>query len=118
MFFARVFDYFHDAYVALLAETAHPLPTVLAEKRWIAPLVHAEASYRRPLRFGDRVVAEITAIDCEGSKATLHHQLVVDGQIAASGRTIHLFMDKDHQRTPIPEDLVHRFQTRETPSEG
>ena len=109
VFFARTFDYFHDAWVGLLEDAGQPLPEVLRSGAWIAPLVHAEADYKRPLRFGDRIRVLITEVATEGSKAVVSYRIEVDGGTAAVGKTVHMWLSKDMARIPIPDGLVERF---------
>jgi 1,4-dihydroxy-2-naphthoyl-CoA hydrolase len=60
IFYARAFDLCHDLYVEFLSEAGLPLHESLAGPL-IAPIRHAEADYRRPLRFGDRVEVALVA---------------------------------------------------------
>lgn len=111
VFYARLFDYFHDAYVALLAASGEALPAVLAEKRWAAPLRHAEAEFLRPLRYGDSVEVAIVAARVEGSRATLGYR-VVDGSggVAALGQTTHVFVDPaTFEKIAVPAGVAARL---------
>ena len=111
VFFARVLEYFHDAYLAFLADAGQPLPAVLAERRWAAPLRHAEADYLRPIRFGDALRAQLVRARFEGSTLTVGHRLAApDGAALAVGSTVHVFVDAaSFRRTPPPADLVAAF---------
>src|SRR5512145_2250396 len=55
VFYPRVLEYFSDAFVAFLTANGTRLAEVLRERRWGAPLRHAEADYFKPLRYGDRI---------------------------------------------------------------
>jgi len=111
VFFGRMFEYFHDAYVAALTQAGHPLHVAIAEKRWLAPLVHAEADYVSPLRFGDRVHAQVVAAEATESKLTVGYRVAVDGgdgagRVAAVGHTVHVFCDMTTlKRAPMPEGI-------------
>jgi acyl-CoA thioesterase FadM len=50
-----VLAYCHDVYVEFLAANDTPLPKVLEQRAWVAPIRHAEADYLKPLKFGDPV---------------------------------------------------------------
>lgn len=107
VFFARVLDYFHDAYVDWLAHLGHPLPDVLKERRWAAPLVHAEADYMAPLRFGDRATAHVTTVEVAARRIVVGYRLEVGDRVAAVGHTVHVFVDpRSMTPTEIPDDLA------------
>lgn len=127
VFFARVFDYFHDTYVALLASRGISLAEVLAARRWAAPLAHAEADYRRPLRFGGAYVARITGLTAGASSLTVTHEIAARSAHAgdasldagpgagakmaapvlhAVGQTVHVFLDPATGRpTSLPDEI-------------
>lgn len=111
LFYARVFDYFHDAYVAFLATTAHPLPATLAARKVIAPMRHTEADYLRPIRFGDAIAVELVKARFEGSVLTLGYRVLgADGAPAAIGQTVHVWVDAaTFKRAAPPSDLVEAF---------
>jgi 1,4-dihydroxy-2-naphthoyl-CoA hydrolase len=106
-FYGRVFDYFHDAYVAHLAARGLPLHEILAHRAWIMPLVHAEADYKRPLRFGGVYRIELRAEVIGRSSYTLRYRIVgLQGQLHAEGTTVHVCIDLATDRPrELPEEL-------------
>lgn len=111
-FYGRVFDYFHDAYVAHLAARGLPLHEILARKAWIMPLVHAEADYKRPLHFGGVYRCELRAEAVGRSSYTLRHRIVdADGQLHAEGSTVHVCIDPTTGRPrELPDELRAALQ--------
>ena len=63
LFFARNFDYFHDAYLAFLEHLEMPLHEHLDGAEFVIPLVHAEADFAKPIRFGTRCDVH-RVVDC------------------------------------------------------
>jgi YbgC/YbaW family acyl-CoA thioester hydrolase len=122
VFFARVFDYFHDAFVAHLASRGVSLPAVIADGEWGSPLAHAEADYKFPLRFGDAVRAEISRVELGETSFTLHHRIVsgeADGplRVHATGRTVHVVIDRQAMRPrPLPDALRAAYIPTSSPS--
>ena len=116
VFFARIFDYFHDAYVACLDARGISLPAVMAHGEWGAPLAHAEADYTRPMRFGDRVRAEITAADIGQTSLTVHHRIVTDdadAKLVCTGKTVHVFIDrKTFRPRAVPDEVRAGFSVQ------
>jgi len=112
VFFARVFEYVHDAYAALLAEAGHDLAKVLRDGAWAAPIRHAEADYLRPLRFGDDLEIAIIRAHLAPSELTLGTRIAVgdSAEPAALIQTVHTFVDRrTFQRTEVPDALRERI---------
>jgi YbgC/YbaW family acyl-CoA thioester hydrolase len=109
LFFARVFDLFHDAFFAGLAARGIRFAEVLAAKRWASPLVHAEADYRRPMRFGDRVVVELVRVELGNTSMTTRYRIRGaddPNQVHASGHLVHAFVLLEPFRScPVPDEV-------------
>ena len=106
VFYARVFDYFHDAYVGFLRERGAPLDEALQDGAWVAPLQHAEADYRRPLRFGDEIEIVIAEIRVSETEYEVAYRIENGGETACVGETRHVSVDPmSFRRTAIPETL-------------
>lgn len=108
VFFAKFFDYAHDTYEDFLEHIDCGLPRVLDERRWAAPLRHAEADFRASLRYGDQFQVQLVRADLEPSEVLLGFRLVRgDGRLCATVQTIHVFISAtDRQRTSVPTELV------------
>ncbi len=109
VFFPRVLEYMHDAYVAALAEIGSELHTVLRSRSWAAPLRHAEADYFSPLRFGDRVIVALVAAHVQETEIVLGYRVSHEatGAVAAVGQTVHTFVDpKTFERTAVPDVIA------------
>ncbi len=112
VFFARVLDYMHDAYVSALSELGADLANVIRTRAFAAPLRHAEADYFSPLRFGDTVVVSIVAAHVEATEIVLGYQVThkTGGNVTAVGQTVHTFVDpKTFQRIPVPDAIAEGF---------
>jgi 1,4-dihydroxy-2-naphthoyl-CoA hydrolase len=113
IFFARVFEYFHDAYVAHLAARGVDLARVIADGTWGAPLVHAEADYRRPLAFGDQISVQIADAHLGETAVTVHYRVAAaddDARVHCTGKTVHVFIDRATFRPrPVPPEVRAAF---------
>lgn len=109
VFFARIFDYFHNAFVAHLRARGVSLPEVIAGGEWGAPLAHAEADYKFPLRFGDEVRVELVSADLGDTSVTLHFRIVSGSdpvRVHSIGKTVHVTIDrKTFRPRPVPPAL-------------
>ncbi len=108
VFFARVFDLFHDAYVEALRAHGIDLARVLDARTWAAPLTACDAKFRRPMRFGDELRVDIRA-ELVGRDLVLRYSVraASDGASEhASGTTTHAFVDRaTFARIEPPEEL-------------
>lgn len=99
---------FHDTYAAFLAFAGSPLPEVLRNGTWLAPVRHAEADYFKPLRFGDPVGVEICRAHLAETEATLGYRVAraENGEVCVVGQVVHTFVERaSFKRTPIPEGV-------------
>lgn len=117
VFFARVLDYFHDAYVAFLQDRGLPLADVLRNAEWGLPLRHAEADYLAPLAFGDVVDVGLVGASFMESDLVVAYRASLrvssrgtPGAVAAVGHTHHVVigggMERPRRRPPTPELLA------------
>jgi YbgC/YbaW family acyl-CoA thioester hydrolase len=109
IYYSRIFEYFGDVYVELLERDGLSVPKVMSQKEWFAPLVHAEADYLGPMRFGDEVEVAIAKVEAGKSSATIGYRIAgKDGRALAVGHTVHVFVDGATFRPcPIPADVRH-----------
>ncbi len=59
VFYAWFFVYAHRAYEAALRERGFDLAGLLRAGTHALPMVHAEADYQRPVRYGDEVAVDL-----------------------------------------------------------
>ncbi len=112
VFFARFFEYAHDAFMTTLAAGGMDLPRILREGRHLAPIRHAEADYLAPLRFGDRLVAGPVLARVAATEAVVAHRLEREGgAVVALVQTVHVSVDGgSFERVPFPEDWLRLFR--------
>lgn len=103
VFYARIFDYFHDAYVGFLRVRGAPLEEAMRDRSWIAPLRHARAEYLRPLRFGDELAVSLVSLYVEETEFTIGYRIEVAGRTTCVGLTRHVAVDPEtFRRAAIP----------------
>ncbi len=107
VFFAHLFRYAHEAYEHWMADQGLSLRDILAEGRYLLPLVHAEADYRQPLRHGEQLHVQLSVNALGDTSFTLGYQIIDEaGQSRAQLETVHVVLDAaTHTPTPVPEAL-------------
>jgi 1,4-dihydroxy-2-naphthoyl-CoA hydrolase len=111
VFYPRILEYFHDAHVEFLAAGGCPLHEAIAQRRWAAPLSHAEADFFKAMRFGDPIRVAVVAARIEGTDGAMGFRVEkAGGEVAAVGYTTHVFVDfTTFKRAPPPPDLQALF---------
>jgi 1,4-dihydroxy-2-naphthoyl-CoA hydrolase len=113
IFFAKTFEFFHDAYVECLQHHGVELSQVLASNTWIAPIVHAESDYKHPMRFGDHLVVEISGAQLKERSMTVEYTIRNAEKTSATGKTAHAFIDKTSMRPcSIPPEIRAIFEQK------
>lgn len=106
IYFARVLEYFGDAYVGLLGARGIDLPALLDQGSVVAPLAHAEADYLLPLRFGDETRVEVVATHVGETSIRLGYRARDPSdatRVHAVGQTAHVFVDRrTFKKCPVP----------------
>ena len=70
------------------------------------PIVHAEADYRLPMRYGDRLEAVMTVSRIGAGSYTLRCRFEMpDGGVAAEVRTVHAALSPGAGPCPLPATL-------------
>jgi YbgC/YbaW family acyl-CoA thioester hydrolase len=107
IFYPRVLEYMSDVYIAMLMSAGWDLPRELGQSPVGTPLVHAEADYLAPLRFGDRVSVEVVGVKLGQTSFTVGYRVRTDGGVvAAIGQTVHVCLDRTTFKPhAIPEAL-------------
>jgi acyl-CoA thioester hydrolase len=64
---------------------------------FVIPIVNVECSYKRSLRYGERVIVETTYIPSEAAKLKFTYRLfnADTNELVATGSTIQVFLDKE-----------------------
>lgn len=126
VFFARIFDYFHDAYVAYLAKHGLPLDRVLTSADWGLPIRHAEADYFHPMRFGDEIAVELVGALAADSEVRIAYRIAGDSsggspRVLAVGHTRHVAISRSSDtpgRIAVPPALARALEPLTTAADG
>jgi YbgC/YbaW family acyl-CoA thioester hydrolase len=94
LFFPKFLEYCHDAYFDYLDEQGLNVPDSVARGPFILPLVHAEADFKSPLRFGDEIIVSVDkAVAGHASSYTVFYSVMQqtgsDMTVCCEARTVH-----------------------------
>lgn len=114
VFFPRIIEYMSDAYVGFLTSRGMHLPRSIEASDYRVPLVHAEADYFAPMRFGDPIVVEVVAVDVGRTSFRVGYRVRhADGRVAAVGQTAHVTVGLPaFKPIPLPEELRAALESK------
>lgn len=111
MFFARVLDYFHDAWVEFIEDGGLPYTGDLRRNTWGAPLRHVEADYLAPLQFGDRCEVGLVKAAWDRSNLYVGYRLTHGERVSAVGMSHHVLLSlPEMKRIEPPAEFVRVFE--------
>jgi 1,4-dihydroxy-2-naphthoyl-CoA hydrolase len=107
VFFARIFQYHHDAYEAWVRSIGWPLDPTIWERGYGLPLVHAEADFSAPIRLGQEVRIHLRPTAVGTKSMTVRSELHGPDDVRlAVVTTVHCCVDpKSRQPIPLPDGL-------------
>jgi 4-hydroxybenzoyl-CoA thioesterase len=117
VYYPRFFGFFHDAMETWFAEHLGVAYAGVVLGRKIGfPAVHAEADYRSPCAFGDRIAVELRVRSLGRSSIVLDYTVRGDGgDLRLGGSTTSVVMDLDpaspgfRRAVAIPDDLREKI---------
>ena len=76
-------------------------------------VVDARCRYKAPARYDDEVVVRTQLKNARESMVHFGYELVraADGLLLAEGETMHVVIDREMKKTPIPEKYMQIFRT-------
>ncbi len=88
-----------------------------ARHRLALPVVEAGVRYQVPARYDDLVSVETSLSEVRRASARFDYRLVrEDGQLLATGHTIHACVDLDGRIQRMPRELLDRLSAGESPA--
>ncbi len=97
-----------EAFEEFLYAQGFTLKTLLQDRGYLMPIVHAEADFKAPLFAGDRVVIELALKNQGASSFALATRFIdpQNGEEKGSSRIVHVTVDKKTGKAcEIPEEL-------------
>lgn len=106
LFYGEVFNIVHSAYEEML--NSFDLDTNYFEHSEFAiPIIHSEADYLKPVKFGDEIITKIVVSELKTSSFSLEFEIQdIIGNILVKVKTVHVFVKKKgFSKTELPTGL-------------
>jgi len=111
LFFARIYELCHAAYEEMISSFN------LEEDYWnnedyIVPIIKSEASYHKPLKYGDTVSIEINVAQLKSSSFELNYTCRNEkNETTNKLKTVHVCVaKKDWKKRQLPEKVYNELQ--------
>ncbi len=115
VYYPRFFHYFHQAFEEIFRQRyggARAYVELLDVERVGLPAVGLEASFQRPLRYGEDVDVEVSLVRLGGKSVTLGYRAEVEGQLCAEAKVTCCLVNLDtFESIAVPERLRELFAT-------
>jgi len=107
LFFGNHFRLVEEAYEAFLSDQGISISDIIKNRKYMIPIVHAEADYLEPLTPGEAVTIKTELGEIGVSSFRLNHTLEKpDGKVAGRGNTVHVcVLKKNFTKIKIPEEI-------------
>lgn len=114
LFFAKLFEISHSVYEEMIDSFKLNLNYWNSEK-FAVPIIKANGEYFRPINPGDemKINLSVTLLK-ENSFQLTYEWLNSDGEMAASARTVHVFVDRSKwKKISIPEEIGKKLESHQ-----
>jgi acyl-CoA thioester hydrolase len=82
------------------------------------PVVEAHVSYKQPARYDDLLAVEASLAEVRRASARFEYRLVRDGELLATGHTVHACVDLAGRVKRMPPELLARLSAGELAAAG
>ena len=83
------------------------------EFRLMLPVVEAGVQYHKPARYDDLLTVEIAITELKRASARFGYRVLRDGEVLATGHSVHACVDLDGRIQRMPKQLVERLTAGE-----
>ena len=108
LFFARIFEICHSAYEDLI--DSFKLQTdYWNNENFVIPIIHTEAEFLLPLKFGENVTVEVSVSQLKESSFELYYVCRNDDdKVTNKVKTVHIFVDKKKWKKTLIDPEVKK----------
>lgn len=110
LFFAEFFKIAHIAYERFF-ESLNLERNYFLDSDYILPIVHSNADYLSPVKFGDELLCEVMVGEIGKTSFELVYKLINKNKTASEVLTKHVVVKKQNfEKTKIPNDLLEKLR--------
>jgi 4-hydroxybenzoyl-CoA thioesterase len=111
VYYPNFFDYFQRTEEAFMEHIGFPYPYLIGELGYAFPIVHVEADFKRPVRYGDAIDIVLDVAQLGHSSVAFTFRVFKGREFCAEALIKHVTVDhKAFKAVPMPEDLRKRLE--------
>jgi len=84
----------------------------------VLPVTEAHVNYRTPARYDDLLTVEISLVEARRASARFGYRLLREGELLATGHTVHACVDLEGKVRRLPGELLERLTAGEAAGTG
>lgn len=112
MFFARQFEIMHAAYEDFLENSGLPLSEIISNGHIALPIVHAEATFTKPVKLGTLIRVSLQCVSTSTSSFTIGYVLSVNKTQVGNGTTTHVAISQStNEKLALPPAIMKLLDT-------
>ena len=114
LFYAKLFELSHSVYEEMIDSFKLDVNYWNNEK-FAVPIIKTDGEYLKPLKSGDEIKINLSVtLLKENSFQLTYEWLNSGGKMAASARTVHVFVDKNNwKKVSIPEEINKKLESHQ-----
>ena len=117
LYYPNFFDYFQRTEEAFMEHIGMPYPYLIGELKIGFPIVHVEADFKNPVRYGDVFDVNITVTKLGNSSVTFGFRVFKGQQLCGTASITHVTIDmKQFKPVGIPSQLRALFERHFQPA--
>ncbi|MCF8242679.1 MAG: acyl-CoA thioesterase [Melioribacteraceae bacterium] len=114
IFYANLFKFCHTAYEMFMKDL-NLEKDYFFDDEYVLPIIHAQADYKKTIKVNDELEIVVSVAEVRTSSFGLSYKLLVDDEIKASAKTVHVCVDKNEFfKSKLPEELSAKLISRIT----
>ncbi len=111
VYYPNFFDYFQRTEEAFMEHIGFPYPYLIGELGIGFPIVHVEADFKRPVRYGDSIDINLEVAQLGSHSVTFAFRVFKGCELCAEARIKHVTIDKAAFKTiEVPSELRARLE--------
>lgn len=110
LYFANQLQIGLEAFEEFMRQAGFSLTTMVRDKTFLLPVVHAEGDFFKPLTIGEKVDVSLTFTRIGTSSFTHTSELKKDGELMGTASIVHVvYSPEKNASEPIPDNLKKIF---------
>jgi len=120
VYYANYFIWFEIGRVEFLRQLGFEYAALEREEDCLLPVVEATCRYRAPARYDEELVLETRLLNLRTSVIKFGYRLLRKGtdeessKVLAEGETVHVFVNREMQKIPLPEKYATALKDAHT----